>query len=98
MVEDGGARKVMRPRTIEEAFAYQNFRLLRSGDVQLGLEVPTDLEQAYEVIYEHVKSDTFKKTDFAMTVLSGTTDWVVPNYIGDGLCWLECKLHGPRAE
>jgi len=98
VVEDGGARKVMRPRTIEEAFAYQNFRFLRNGEVQLGLEVPTDLEQAYEVIYGHVKSDTFKKTDFAMTVLSGTTDWEVPNYIDDGLCWLECRLHGPRAE
>ncbi len=93
-VEDAGANKVMRPRTIEEAFAYQNFRLLRSGEVQLGLAVPADLEQAYQAIYELVKSDTFKKTDFAMTVLSGTTDWLVPNYISEGLRWLECRLHG----
>jgi len=97
-VEDLGANKLMRPRTIEEAFAYQNFRLLRSGEVQLGLAVPADLEQAYQAIYELVKSDTFKKTDFAMTVLSVTVDWEVPNYIVDGLRWLELRLHGPAVE
>jgi hypothetical protein len=93
-IEDAGAKKVMRPRTIEEAFAYQNFRLVRSGELQLGLAVPADLEQAYQAIYDLVRSDSFKKTDFAMTILSGTAKWEVPNYIVDGLRWLELKLHG----
>jgi hypothetical protein len=97
-VEDAGAVKVMRPRTLEEAFAYQNFTLLRSGAFQFGLAVPADLEQVYQEIFELVKSDTFKKTDFAMAVLSNTADWKVPNYVVDGLGWLELRLHGPVVE
>lgn len=97
-VEDAGASMAMRPRTIEEAFAYQNFSRLRSGEFQVGLAVPADLEQAYQEIYEHVKSDSFKKTDFAMTVLASKAEWEVPNYIVDGLQWLELRLHGPVVE
>ena len=93
-VEDAGASKVMRPRTVEESFAYQNFGLLRSGELQFGLAVPSDLERAYQEIYELVKSDSFKKTDFAMSVLASKAEWKVPNYIVDGLQWLEIRLHG----
>ena len=60
--------------------------------------IPADLEAAYQAIYEHVKSSNLKKTDFAMRVLSGTADWIVPNYIAEGLRWLECRLHGPLGE
>lgn len=98
VVEDAGVTKVMRPRTIEEAFAYQNFGLFRSGDIQLGLAIPADLEQAYQAIYDLVKADTFKKTDFAMTILSSMSDWKVPNYIIEGLRWLDQRLHGPVME
>lgn len=94
-VEEGKAKKTMRPRTIEEAFAYQNFALLRMEEIDIGVEIPEDLDAAYKEIYERVKSSKFKKTDFAMTVLSGPIDWSVPNYIADGLRWLETRLHGP---
>lgn len=93
-VEDGGAKRTMRPRTLEEAIAYQNFSLLRSGELRIGAVIPIDLEKAYQTIYEQTKSDSFKKTDFAMTILSSTFSWKVPNYIEEGLRWLEHKLHG----
>lgn len=94
-VEIGGAKKTFVPRTLEEAFAYENLKFIRSGELPIGVDVPEDLEQAYQTVFKHVKSDSFKKTDFAMAVLSRQVEWVVPNYIKEGLCWLEGKLHGP---
>lgn len=95
MVEDAGRNMQMRPRTFEEAFAYQNFGLIRAGQLDIGRQIHPDLGEAYNQIYDHVASSNFKKTDFAMTVLSSTTDWEVPNYIVDGLQWIERRLHGP---
>ena len=92
-VSYGGATKVMRPRTLEEAFAYQNFELFRDGALSLGKQIPVDLDDAYELIYDRVKSSTFKKTDFAMDVLASGAEWQVPAYISEGLKWLESRLH-----
>jgi predicted ATP-dependent endonuclease of OLD family len=94
VVEENGTNRVMRSRTIEESFAYQNFDLLRGGQLSIGRPIPPDLDEAYNVIYEHIASSSFKKTDFAMAVLSCTSDWQVPNYINEGLQWLQCRLHG----
>jgi len=88
----------MRPRTLEEAFAYENFKLLREKHLDIGQTIPQDLGEAYGEIYEHIASSNFKKTDFAMAVLSSTKDWQVPNYIVEGLQWLEHRLHGPLGE
>jgi hypothetical protein len=93
VVTDGGATKSMRPRTLEEAFAYQNFSLIRSETFRLGLTVPAALDDAYQAIYDHIKSSKFKKTDFAMDVLASEADWQVPSYIAEGLRWLENRLH-----
>jgi putative ATP-dependent endonuclease of the OLD family len=95
VVEGRDVNRTMRPRTIEEAFAYQNFALVKQRQLGLGTQIPDDLEEAYQEIYEHVKSDSFKKTDFAMNVLSSNADWSVPNYIVEGLRWLEDRLYGP---
>lgn len=95
VVEGRDVNRTMRPRTIEEAFAYQNFASVKQGQLNLGTLIPDDLEEAYQEIYGHVKSESFKKTDFAMTVLSSTVDWLVPNYVEEGLRWLEDRLHGP---
>lgn len=91
-VVENGHELLMRPRTLEEAIAYENFSLLRSGKVSLGIAVPNDLAEAYTAIYERVRSDGFKKTDFAMGLLAGDANWVVPTYIADGLGWLEKRL------
>lgn len=93
-VQENKNKKAMRPRTFEEAFAYQNFGQLRSGKISIGIEIPSVLNDAYEDIYQRInKSDKFKKTDFAMHVLSISSEWLVPDYIVEGLKWLENKLH-----
>ncbi len=95
LVSEGGANLSMLARTIEEAFAYQNFAMLRSKKIDLGKDIPQGLAEAYEAIYQRIKSDQFKKTDFAMSILAGDSSWAVPSYIEEGLTWLESKLHGP---
>ena len=82
----------MRPRTLEEAFVYENFELFKNGEFDFGRDIPTSLEDAYDVIYNRIKSSGFKKTDFAMNVLASESDWQVPDYIADGLRWLEGRL------
>jgi putative ATP-dependent endonuclease of OLD family len=98
LVEEGNENLAMRPRTLEEAFAYQNFPLFRNGELSVGDDIPAELEDAYNTIYSQVGSSNFKKTDFAMEVLAGNADWQVPNYISEGLLWLEDRLHGPAGE
>jgi putative ATP-dependent endonuclease of OLD family len=77
-VDDGESTLEMRPRTLEEAFIYQNFKLLKRGRRSLKLEIPDSLDEVYQKIYELVKSSSFKKTDFAMQVLSCNINWQVP--------------------
>jgi len=59
-----------------------------------------------EAVWRRIKSDTFKKTEFAMDVLAfeipagedeeasagQNQDWNVPHYIDEGLKWLETRL------
>lgn len=92
-VADAGTEFIMRPRTLEEAFVYENFGFYRVGKFKLGITIPTDLVQAYDAIYKRIKSDNFKKTDFAMSILASKEDWQVPAYIVEGLNWLENRLH-----
>lgn len=91
-VEENSQSLTMIPRTIEESFAYDNFSLLRNGAVGVGIDVPTDLEGAYQAIFERVTSSSFKKTDFALDVLASEVDWLTPGYIEEGLTWLEQRL------
>ncbi|MCS3748288.1 putative ATP-dependent endonuclease of OLD family [Xanthomonas arboricola] len=91
-VVDGDLSQEMLPRTLEEAIAYENFDLVRSGAMSLGDTVPKNLAEAYQKIYEMIKSDNFKKTDFAMDVLASTSKWISPTYIAEGLKWLENRL------
>ncbi|MEZ5710501.1 MAG: TOPRIM nucleotidyl transferase/hydrolase domain-containing protein [Blastomonas sp.] len=93
LVSEGGTTVAMRPRTLEEAFAYQNFSLFRDGTLDLGLTIPATLNDVYEAIYNHIKSSSFKKTDFAMDMLASDAEWQVPAYIIEGLQWLETRLH-----
>jgi putative ATP-dependent endonuclease of the OLD family len=94
-VIEGGTTLAMRPRTLEEAFAYQNFALFRDETLSLRLKIPAELDAAYEAIYDHIRSSSFKKTDFAMAVLASDAAWLVPSYIAEGLEWLENRLHPP---
>ena len=91
-VEEDGSTLMMVPRTFEEAFVYDNFALLRSGEVNVVTDLPENLENAYQAIFEGVRSSGFKKTDFALGVLSCEQDWATPGYIAEGLHWLEQRL------
>ena len=93
-VSENGTKLAMRPRTLEEAIAYENFSLLRNGTISLGITISPSLEFAYQEIYDRVRSDSFKKTDFAMSLISTNTTWAVPAYIATGLRWLETRLRG----
>ncbi len=86
-----GYDKPMHGRTFEETFAYQNMQIFRGGEIKLGTDFPEeqDFEQVYQTVFERVKSSSFKKTEFALDVASSSADWATPQYIADGLCWLE---------
>ncbi len=94
LVTDTAAQQSLRPRTLEEAFVYENFGLLRSNVLSLGISIPPALSDAYEEIYSHIGSKNFKKTDFAMGILATTDEWKVPAYIVEALIWLETRLCG----
>lgn len=94
-VTDGTAKAMLRPRTLEEAIVYDNFGLLRSGKLSIGITIPALLSDAYQEVYNRIRSDNFKKTDFAMDILACTEEWVVPGYIAEGLRWLEARLCPP---
>lgn len=54
--------------------------------------IPAPLDDAYQSVYDRIKSDSFKKTDFAMDILACPEEWIVPGYIAEGLKWLEERL------
>lgn len=91
-VRHNGKRKKMLGRTIEETFIYQNLDIYRAGEMVLDIEIPEHLPDVYETVYEFVRSGGLKKTDFALDVLSSAGGWVVPEYISEGLEWLERRL------
>ena len=92
LVVDGTANAKLRPRTLEEAIVYENFGLLRSGTLSIGIDIPELLQDAYQSVYDRIRSGSFKKTDFAMDILACTEKVIVPNYIAEGLLWLETRL------
>lgn len=97
-IEYGGASHNFHGRTLEEAFVYENHGLFASGALSIGKDIPADAAQFHQVVWERIKSSTFKKTEFAMDVLAhdpdveGAAPWVVPEYIAVGLRWLEARV------
>jgi putative ATP-dependent endonuclease of OLD family len=91
-VDEKGVQLDMCPRTLEESIAYENFALLRSGELSIYIDIPDTLAAAYQTVYDQIRSDTFKKTDFALSLLDTKAAWKVPAYIVQGLLWLETRL------
>ncbi len=94
VVDGYGGTRSMHGRTFEETFAYENIKLFRDGSLSLGKTLPVeqDHEEEYDAIYEAVKSATFKKTEFALSVASSKNEWITPKYIVEGLQWLAKEL------
>lgn len=97
-IEYGGAVHSFHGRTLEETFVYENHALFSSGALSIGKEMPADAAEFREVVWNRIKSSTFKKTEFAMDILAlelkveGSAPWAVPQYIAVGLRWLEKRV------
>lgn len=57
-------------RTLEEAFCYENLGLFKRGDLSIGITLPDEPTELHKAVWKRIKSSTFKKTEFAMDVLS----------------------------
>lgn len=92
-VEGYDPGKKMHGRTFEETFVYQNMQLFRDKTLTLGTPLPDDqdFETEFSTVFERVGCSTFKKTAFALDVASSIANWQTPQYIVEGLRWLETK-------
>ena len=95
LVEEKNVQFPMIPRTLEESVAYENIALLRTEKLSVGIQISGALPDVYQDIYDRIRSDDLKKTDFAMSLLASNETWNVPTYIAEGLRWLETRLCGP---
>lgn len=91
-VEVGGVMQQAIPRTLEEAIAYENLAALHAKSMSIGIDVPTTWPALHQAVYDQIRSDKFKKTAFAMSLLATDADWATPQYIAQGLHWLEGRL------
>jgi len=83
-------------RTLEVAFAFDNLDWTQDAanrELRLRVRAPQDLEELAQKLHDKVHSSNYKKTDFALALLSKDPDsWKVPRYIAEGLMWLEATL------
>jgi hypothetical protein len=88
-----GEGKVMIPRTFEEVFIYENIGKIRENKINvfISLDETKSFEIDYAKIYEAVKSDNYKKSEFALNIINTDEQWKTPTYIAEGLDWL-CKV------
>lgn len=83
-------------RTLEVAFAFDNLEWTQevaNRNLQLRVRTPQNLEDLAQKLHNKVHNSSYKKTDFALALLAkepGT--WNVPQYIAEGLEWLEATL------
>lgn len=84
-------------RTLEETFIFENLGICGAGKPLATVQLPLNAAELNHNIYELIRKSTFKKTEFALTVLS-SDEWQVPSYIEGGLKWLEGRLAPPFIE
>ena len=87
--------EIVTPRTFEDAFALANHDWCQhadQGDLHLRIANADGLtrRQVAEKVAERVRKGSFKKTDFAVALLTRPPgSWQSAAYILDGLAWLE---------
>ena len=95
-VERGGEQIERAGRTLEVAFAFDNLGWTQQAanqELKLRVRAPQSLEDLAEKLHKKVHSSNYKKTDFALALLAkDPDDWNVPQYIAEGLEWLETTL------
>lgn len=91
-------------RTLEEAFALENLEWCQHKDrrplqLRIAKNDEKTLAELVNRIHKRVQAKSFSKTDFALALLAeDPTDWVVPEYIAEGLRWLEAEIAPPEPE
>ena len=78
-------------RTFEEALIYENLPACGEGGFLSGINLPTVPGDINRSVFEQVRAPSFKKTDFALGVLSQMV-WSPPIYVLEGLAWLVDRL------
>ena len=83
-------------RTLEVAFAFDNLEWTQevaNRELKLRVREPHNLDDLARRLHDKVHSSNYKKTDFALALLAKDSDaWNVPQYIAEGLEWLEATL------
>lgn len=83
-------------RTLEAAFAFENLEWTQhydNRDLKLRIRGPADVADLALRLHNKIHKDSFKKTDFALALLTKDPEaWTVPQYIAEGLQWLEMTL------
>jgi putative ATP-dependent endonuclease of OLD family len=86
-----GEQLVLHGRTLEETFIYENLQVFEGEDTFPSVVLPRVAEELNQFTFELIRNSSFKKTEFALTILS-SDEWQVPSYIRLGLVWLEQRL------
>lgn len=100
----GGDTLSLAGRTLEEAFALENLDWCQHKDrrllqLRIAKNDEKDLGELSGRIHKRVQAKSFSKTDFALALLAeDPATWVVPEYIADGLRWLEAEIAPPTSE
>lgn len=85
-------------RTLEVAFAFDNLEWTQqTTNIDLKLCIRSrsslSLDELTQRLHKRVHRNGFKKTDFALALLTKNhEEWNVPQYIAEGLQWLESVL------
>lgn len=83
-------------RTLEVAFAFDNLEWAQQDDqrdLRLHVRGAADVSDLAWRLHKKIHKGGFKKTDFALALLAkNPEDWTVPQYISEGLRWLEATL------
>lgn len=81
-------------RTFEESFIYQNIDIFREKKIPFGraFQRNQNVKQERKKIFKRITSNNFKKTEFALDIATSEENWTTPEYISEGLKWLESKL------
>ena len=97
IVKIDGNNIEMHGRTLEETFVYENLNLFQSNELFVGVDFSelTTVDEIRDCIYARIRDESFKKTEFALGVVSSASAWQTPAYIDAGLKWLENRL-APR--
>ena len=95
-LERNGEQLERAGRTLEVAFAFDNLEWTQDAgnrELRLRVRAPQNLTDLAQKLHNKVHSSGYKKTDFALALLAKDPNaWNVPQYIAEGLQWLEATL------